>query len=114
MSDSRDCLITIPSGQFNSNEVSLFEPSAWRMLCAYIWAPLDLPELVIVEVHPDLQDGGPHGFQALQSGRQDIDLPAEKVTAVTITSSARVRLHADTPVAGDRVFRWIAMAHPGW
>ena len=114
MSDSRDRLITIASGQFNSNELALFEVSAHRMLLAYIWSPTVLPELVIVQVHPDLQNGGPHDFTALQSAREDIDLPENKCTAVTFTVAGRVRFHADTPVAADRVFRWLAIAHPGW
>ena len=114
MSDSRDCLVTIPAGQAVSNEIRLWEVSARRTLVAYIWAPESLPELVIIEVHPYLDDIGPHGFLPLQSGRLDIDLPAGKVTAVTFTVNGRVRFKADTNVSEDRVFRWLAMAHPGW
>jgi len=114
MSDSRDRVMTIPMGEQNSNELALFEVSSHRPLMAYVWAPGTLPEVVTVEVHPDLESGGAHDFTTLQSGRVDVDLPAGKVTAVILTVAGRVRFHADAPVAADRVFRWLAVSHPSW
>jgi hypothetical protein len=108
MSDSRWATITIMSGTDASEALTLHDNAVYRSFAVYLYSPMALPESVTVEVTPALDDPD---FRTLQTGGQDFVLPAGKCTYLLEMIAAKVRLKADTNVAGDRVFTWRAVGH---
>jgi len=100
----RDTTLTIVNGQAASPALDLAAIFPAGKLSLLIIAPGTLPETVTVRVAKATGDT----HTALQSGAQDITLPAGKATQLDPLVAGSLQLVAGGNVGGDRAFQILA------
>jgi hypothetical protein len=100
MIDPNPTTLTILSGATASGTLDLTKLSSRRALTLGISAPATLPEVVNIEVATTATGN----FARLESGGDDVDIPADKAIVLTDFPFAHLKLVAQAAAAADRVF----------